>query len=257
MFYIEVIEMAKLISQCPACGENLKIAKLQCRSCGMELSSDFEFSIFDRLNDDQHNFLLTFLKHRGNMKSLQEEMNISYPYAKKKLTELLSALNLNEEENSIRPEEKVEMRYWFRNTESNKASDMIKSKLAENGGRAIVSSISGNRYSIKAGSDGQHILCDELPPIYTYEVFDVIVDLLKTQPSFKARKGNARNYKLGEAGCEEDTVAGAILKNYFGKNAGESGLDPVFILASVLEWAGIAHNGRGYLELTATYRERL
>lgn len=249
--------MAKIITTCPVCGENLKISKLQCSACGMELSNDFEISIFEKLNKDQHNFLLTFLKHRGNLKSLQEEMNISYPYAKKKLTELLSVLNLNEEEKAIQLKENVEMNYWFRNTESNKASEIIKNKLAENGGRAIVSSISGKRYGIKAASDGRHILCDELPPIYTYEVFDVIVDLLKAQPNFKARKGNARNYKLGEAGCEEDTVAGAILKNYFGKNTGESGVDPVFVLASVLEWAGIIHNGRGYLELTVSYTERL
>lgn len=249
--------MAKVISTCPACGETLKIAKLQCSACGMELSNDFEISIFEKLNKDQYNFLLTFLKHRGNLKLLQEELNISYPYAKKKLTELLSVLNLDEEGKSIQPEENVEMNHSFRNAKSSRASDIIKNKLAENGGRAIVSSISGNRYGIKSASDGQHILCDELPPIYTYEVFDVIVDLLKAQPNFKARKGNARNYKLGEAGCEEDTVAGAILKNYFGKNTGDSGLDPVFILASVLEWAGIAHNGRGYLELTASYKERL
>ena len=43
--YSEVIVMAKLISQCPACGKNLKIVKLQCSDCRMELSNDFEFSI--------------------------------------------------------------------------------------------------------------------------------------------------------------------------------------------------------------------
>ena len=106
---------------------------------------------------------------------------------------------------------------------------------------------------VTADADGQHILCSELPPIYTYDVFDVIVDLLKTQPNYRADKGSARGHRLGEAGCEENTVAGAILKNYFGKSAGESGVDPVFVLAAVLEWAGIAHNRRGYLELTAAY----
>lgn len=249
--------MAELISVCPACGHDLRIRTLQCSCCGMELSNDFEFGIFDRLNDEQHNFLLTFLKHRGNLKLLQEEMRISYPYAKKKLTEVLTVLNLNQNENVVSPEENTDMRNLFVNLESNKASDIIRTKLAENGGRAIVSSINGNRYGIKADADGQHILCDELPPVYTYEVFDVIVELLKSQPNYTARKGNARNYKLGEIGCQEDTVAGAILKNYFGKKTGESGLDPVFILAAVLEWADIAHNGRGYLELTASYRKRL
>lgn len=33
--------------------------------------------------------------------------------------------------------------------------------------------------------------------------------------------------------------------------------DPVFILAAVLEWAGIASNERGELVLTASYQEKL
>ena len=248
--------MAKLISQCPVCGDELKITRLKCLTCELELSNNFEFGLFDRLNEEQLNFLLIFLKHRGNLKSLQEKLNISYPYAVKKLNDLLDTLDLTEEP-EIQVKENQSMRCWVRNTESTKASDIIKSKLAENGGRVVVSSISGNHYGIKAGTDGQHFFCDELPPIYTYEVFDVIVDLLKSQPNFKAKKGNARSYKLGDPGCKEDSVAGVILKNYFGKSVGESGLDPVFVLASVLEWAGIAVNGRGYLELTATYRSRL
>ena len=52
----------------------------------MELSNSFEISPFDKLDNDQYLFLTTFLKHRGNLKLLQEELNISYPYAKKKLT---------------------------------------------------------------------------------------------------------------------------------------------------------------------------
>ena len=191
----------------------------------MELSNSFEISPFDKLDNDQYLFLTTFLKHRGNLKLLQEELNISYPYAKKKLTELLSALNLTQENDETFIKEDVNMQIQFEGKESNRAGDIVRRKLMENGGRAIVTSISGNRYGIKADADGQHILCNELPPIYTYDVFDVIVDLLKKQPNHRAGKGNARNYRLGEAGCEENTVAGAILKNYFGKSAGESGVD--------------------------------
>ena len=33
--------------------------------------------------------------------------------------------------------------------------------------------------------------------------------------------------------------------------------DPVFVLASVLDWAGIARNERGYLTLTADYLAKL
>ena len=44
---------------------------------------------------------------------------------------------------------------------------------------------------------------------------------------------------------------------FMGKKPGESGLDPVYILAAVLEWAGIAVNGRSEIALTAEYRSKI
>ena len=246
--------MSKILSNCPVCGDELKITKLQCTSCGLELANNFELSPFDKLDNDRQQFLLVFLKHRGNLKSVQDELNISYPYAAKKLTDLLDALGLIEEEMPIMNHEAANPQAEY--AASGKASALIKHKLAGNGGRVTVSSVTGKHYVITAGSDGQHFFCDDLPPVFTYDVFDVVVDLLKTQPAGKAKKGNARFHKLGAPGCTENTVAGAILKKYFGKSYGESGLDPVFILAAVLEWAGIAINGRGYLQLTASFRDR-
>ena len=134
-------------------------------------------------------------------------------------------------------------------------SEIIKEKILRNGGRVIVHSITGKPYEIRHCSDGKSFLCDQLPikPPYTYDVFDVIVDLLVRQGG-RADKGAGRNAKLGQPCCEETTVVGAIAKYYAGKREGESVYDPVFVMASVLEWADIAHNERGYLELTASYR---
>lgn len=53
--------------------------------------------------------------------------------------------------------------------------------------------------------------------------------------------------------CDESTVVGAVAKNYAGKKVGDSVFDPVFVLAAVLEWAGIVHNRRGELVLTQQY----
>lgn len=136
-----------------------------------------------------------------------------------------------------------------------KTSEIIKEKIVQNGGRVIVHSLTGKPYEIRHCSDGKSFLCDQLPikPPYTYDVFDVIVELLVSQGG-KADKGAGRNAKLGQPRCEETTVVGAIAKNYAGKRNGESVFDPVFVMAAVLEWAGIAHNERGYLELTANYQ---
>ena len=140
---------------------------------------------------------------------------------------------------------------------STNASDIIKNKLIDCGGIATVRSVSGNSYVIQANADGNSFTCDELPitPPYEYRVFDVIVSLLFRNGG-KARKGNGRNYKLGYGDCTEDTIVGCIAKEYAGKKEGMPVFDPVFVLSAILDWAGIAHNKRGYLELTAEYRTR-
>ena len=85
--------------------------------------------------------------------------------------------------------------------------------------------------------------------------FDVIVDLLVSQGG-RARKGNGRNYKLGERNCDKTTVVGAVALDR-GYTIGNSVFDPVFVFAAILEWAGIAHNERGELVLTRQYRSLL
>lgn len=251
--------MPKVISECPVCGGTLKIAVLRCPDCGMELHNDFQRSPFDLLAAEQTEFLTSFLRQRGNMSSVQSELGISYPTAKKKLDDLLTALKLSDDASQIgEREEIIDMSNWSVPEHSNKASDIIKQMLIESGGRAIVHTVQGLPREIRAAPDGISFLCDELPikPPYRYEVFDVIVDLLILQGG-RARKGNGRNFKLGESACDETTVVGAIGYNYAHKKTGASVFDPVFVLAAVLEWAGIASNERGELVLTASYLEKL
>lgn len=249
--------MTAIMTKCPACSETLTVKVLQCPSCGLELKNDFELSPFDKLGVEQVTFLRTFLKCRGNLSLLQNELGMSYPMAKRKLSDLLAALNLETTENEKHWEE-IDVANWYTDRESVKASEIIKTKLKDNGGRVVVHSITGIPYEIKAEPDGESFSTEALPvkPNYTYKVFDDIVDLLRSQGG-KAKKGLGRNAKLGEPGCEETTVVGAIAKNYVGKSVGDSVYDPVFVLAAILEWAGIAHNERGYLELTADYLSRL
>lgn len=250
--------MANIISKCPSCGGTLNIAVLRCPDCGMELHNDFQQSPFDSLTADQTEFLVSFLRQRGNMSSLQAELGISYPTAKKKLDDLLTALKLADKVSKAEKDEgDVNMSGWAIPKNSNKASDIIKKKLIENGGRAIVHTAQGLPREIRVAPDGISFLCNQLPikPPYKYEVFNVIVDLLISRGG-RAKKGNGRR-KLGDPDCDETTVVGAIGYNYFHHGTGMSVPDPIFILAAVLEWAGIASNERGELVLTASYQEKL
>ena len=247
--------MSILINKCPSCHADLEISVLRCPECGLELKNNFELSAFDRLSSEKAAFLLAFLRNRGNLKSLQSEMRISYPLAKKKLDELLVALGIANERPKYAVPEDIDVSGILVDRNSTKASEIIKAKLVEAGGRAKIRLYGGELREIAASPNGTEFLCPQLIP-YSYLVFDAIVDLLLRSPGYRAKKGNARNNKLGEPGCEESTVAGTVL-TFMGKKAGESGLDPVFILAAVLNWAGIATNGRGEIALTASYRSRL
>lgn len=135
----------------------------------------------------------------------------------------------------------------------NRASDLIKAKLRANGGHVTVYTARGLPCEVYASTDGKTFTSDKLPikPAYEYAVFDAIVDLLIQQGGC-ARKGNGRNYKLGQSGCKENTVAGTVAI-YRGHRPGDSIFDPVFVLSAILEWAGVAHNGHGELILNEAY----
>jgi hypothetical protein len=249
--------MNNIITQCPCCGEKLHISALHCSGCGVEIKNEFEPSKFDTLGKEQRTFLLSFLKNRGNMKTVQNELGISYPTAKKKLDDLLESLDIAKT-NDNNAQGSVDMSNLIADSESVKASEIIKAKLIEHGGRIIVHTARGLPCEIIAHSDGKSFITKKLPvkPAYEYKVFDVVVDVLLANGG-RARKGNGRNYRLGHPECNENTVVGAIALNYAGKKLGDSVFDPVFVFAAILEWAGIAHNERGELILTQQYRSML
>ena len=185
-------------------------------------------------------------------------MGISYPYAKKKLDTLLVNLGLAEpDENIFTIPEEIEMNNLYFDENSVKASEIIKRMLKENGGRVTVYTLRGLPCEVWANSDGNSFSSNKLPSnvTFTYDLFDVVVDLLVSQNGH-ARKGNGRNYKFGEPECDETTVVGALAKAW-GRKKGESVIDPVFVIASILDWADIARNTNGELVLTASYRSKL
>lgn len=248
--------MKRLITDCPSCHHKMQIASLICSDCGLELHSSFEPSPFDQLSDEQYTFLMSFLQNRGSLKGLQNQLNISYPYAKRELDELLKSLGIENGNETTENQEGVNN--MVIDCTSSKASEIIKAKLKEAGGHVVVQTLSGLPCEITACPDGLSFVSDKLPiqPPFRYEVFDVVVDLLLANGG-RARKGNGRNYKLGHPNCDGSTVVGAIAIVYSGKKTGDSVFDPVFVLAAVLEWAGIAMNARGELVLTESYRSRL
>ncbi|MBC7194892.1 MAG: DUF2089 domain-containing protein [Caldisericia bacterium] len=95
--------MKRLPSKCPSCGAVLKITELTCEKCKTVVRGDFPLNRFLTLSREEEDFLLIFLISRGNLKEVQERLNISYPTAKSRLEEVLKSLGLSEE---VKKEEK-------------------------------------------------------------------------------------------------------------------------------------------------------
>ena len=242
---------------CPVCQSKLQVCKISCPNCHAEFPVNEPLSPFDLLNKEQTDFLLTFLKYRGNLKSVEQELNLSYPTVKKRFDDILRTmgyLNITETPQEV----EIDMSVYDRtNIDKSKVSDIIKSKIYENGGIVTVRTYDGRPCKIIAENDGKSFSSDKLGTAkYTYEAFDVIVNHLKKSPGYKAPKGTARNKedKVGFGKCVEGTVIYNFARDYAGKAIGESTFDPIFVLAAVLEWCGIITNGRGYLELKTEYR---
>jgi|YelNatPaOPRAMG01_1025707.scaffolds.fasta_scaffold05990_11 hypothetical protein len=99
--------MKRLPARCPSCGATLKITELTCDKCGTVVKGVYPLNKFLTLNPQEEEFLLIFLLSRGNLKEVQERLNISYPTAKNRLEELLLSLGLVE----TKGEEKEETSY--------------------------------------------------------------------------------------------------------------------------------------------------
>jgi hypothetical protein len=76
------------------CGERLAITRLQCPGCATELSGEFTSCEFCALSADQRELLRVFLSSRGNLKEIERHLGVSYPTARARVAELLSALGL-------------------------------------------------------------------------------------------------------------------------------------------------------------------
>jgi len=82
---------------CPACGEKLKIVRLECENCHTVIEGKFDAQPLAQLSSEQQQFVQVFIKARGNIKEVEKELGISYPTVCKKLDEVTKMLGYAEE----------------------------------------------------------------------------------------------------------------------------------------------------------------
>src|SRR5581483_5088479 len=80
-----------LPAQCPACGGHLAITRLQCITCGTEVTGTFTLGRLASLREPHASLLELFLRVRGNVKDMERELGLSYPTVRARLEEALVA----------------------------------------------------------------------------------------------------------------------------------------------------------------------
>lgn len=132
-----------------------------------------------------------------------------------------------------------------------KASEIIRRKLMDEGGRARIPQLQKGKYAEIQLIGNNSLASDKLPSFnLSLDVFDIVVDFIREQGG-KARKGGGRSpdSKVGYGQCTKDTIMYCVATKYFGCSIGESTFDPIFIIAAVLDWAGVAYNKVGSITL--------
>jgi len=89
--------MNKLLWNCPVCEQELHVTSLECSHCGSELRGHFELGRFARLGTNDLHFIEIFVKNRGNAYRVAEELEIPYSGVRSRLTEIITALGYDDE----------------------------------------------------------------------------------------------------------------------------------------------------------------
>ncbi len=84
--------MNQIIGQCPICKETLQVTRLYCPNCDTTLEGHFALGRFHQLTVDQLAFVETFVRCEGKINRVGEEMGVSYPTVRGRLTDVIRAL---------------------------------------------------------------------------------------------------------------------------------------------------------------------
>lgn len=84
--------MNSVIGQCPICNDTLHVTRLHCRNCDTSIEGHFSLGRLYQLSAQQLSFIETFIKCEGKINRVEQEMGMSYPAVRSRLTEVIEAM---------------------------------------------------------------------------------------------------------------------------------------------------------------------
>jgi len=86
------------MTECLICNHPLTIESLSCEKCKMSYNGTFHFPRLARLSKEEQKLAELLVLHGGNLKTMAETLEVSYPTLKKKLNKLSTSLKNKQQE---------------------------------------------------------------------------------------------------------------------------------------------------------------
>jgi len=90
---------------CPFCGGAVDVTAFACRDCEAAVEGRFAPNRLAALDAAQAEFVLAFVRNRGNIKELERELGVSYPTVRARLDDVIRALGFKVAEDAAAAEE--------------------------------------------------------------------------------------------------------------------------------------------------------
>ncbi len=84
--------MNPVIGQCPICNDTLHVTRLNCRNCDTNIEGHFSLGRLYQLSPEQLSFIETFIKCEGKINRVEQEIGLSYPAVRSRLSEVIKAM---------------------------------------------------------------------------------------------------------------------------------------------------------------------
>jgi hypothetical protein len=84
--------MNPVIGRCPICQDTLHVTRLHCRNCDTSLEGHFALGRLYELTPEQLEFVETFVRCEGKINRVEQEIGLSYPAVRARLSDVIRAL---------------------------------------------------------------------------------------------------------------------------------------------------------------------
>lgn len=89
MRHLFINMLNKLPHNCPSCNGSLNVKSLFCKECQTEITGEFQLPLLARLETEDQQFIVAFVRFSGNLKKMAEKMKLSYPTVRNMLDEII------------------------------------------------------------------------------------------------------------------------------------------------------------------------